>query len=166
MKQTMRRRAGHTFDTLEGSGRGMQFPLAISRNTHMFTILRTIYSLEPMTSESGLELSSCGLSMEFNDKRSPNWQLKDERSMLEDSIFSSDELDEHQRFERRDLYLNWFFFHPDSTSLVFVSQDLQTQSMAAVYGLRNPPEETLLNNGRLLLEVFFVTHRGVEILIK
>lgn len=86
--------------------------------------------------------------------------------MLEDSIFSSDELDEHQRFERRDLYLNWFFFHPDSTSLVFVSQDLQTQSMAAVYGLRNLPEETLLNNGRLLLEVFFVTHRGVEILIK
>jgi hypothetical protein len=155
MKQTMCQRETE-FD--EPGGWGMQFPMAISKNARMFTALRTLYSLNPAISKPGLILETSILDLDFHGVKSPYWLHHDDRIPSDDAVFSSTELEAGERFQRRDLYLYWFFFHPNSSSLLFVCQDLQKKSMAAVFDLKAIPKVQNFNHGELNITGHLLRH--------
>ncbi|KAH6714527.1 hypothetical protein BKA61DRAFT_673850 [Leptodontidium sp. MPI-SDFR-AT-0119] len=155
MKQTMCQREENFWET---GGWGMQFPMAISKDARMFTVLRTLYSLKPATSKPGLILESSVLGMDFDGLKTSHWSAGDSRVSSDDALFKSSQLEEDERFERRDLYLYWFFFHPDGCSLLFASQDLQTRSMAAVFKLDTTSQPSVLNSGELNIKGSLLRH--------
>ncbi|KAL2075301.1 hypothetical protein VTL71DRAFT_244 [Oculimacula yallundae] len=137
---------------------GMQFPMAISKDARTFTVLRTLYSVKPATSKPGLILESIVLDIDFDGLKTPHWSALDSRVSNDDALLKSSQLDEDERFERRDLYLYWFFFHPDGRSLIFASQDLQTRSMAAIFKLDSTSQPSLFNSGELNIQGSLLRH--------
>ena len=131
MKQSLCKQTDSDSET--GSGWGMQFPIAISPNVRMFIVLRTFYCLKPMASQSGLILEASTLNMEAQDNLSSNWSSQ-KSGFTTDSADQVDiaHLDASYRFQQGDIYLYWMSFHPDGCSLLFVDQDLNGPSSAAI----------------------------------
>ena len=157
LKQTMCQKEATSWDS---GGWGMQFPISISKNARMFTVLRTLYSLKPAASKSGLILESSVLNINIDGVESPHWSSSNEGLVSDDALFKSSQLEADERFDRRDLYLYWFFFQRDSRSLLFVSQDLQTRSMAAIFEIQSSPElvTSVVNSGELKIKGSVLRH--------
>jgi hypothetical protein len=155
MKQTMCQREE---GSEEPSGWGMQFPMAISKNARMFTILRTLYSLRPATSTPGLILETSILNLDFDGFENPQWSPQHDKIPNDDVVCRSTDLEADERFQRRDLYLYWFFFHPNSLSLLFISQDLQEKSMAAIFDLTTAPRASIINHSELNVTGYLLRH--------
>ena len=127
----------------------MQFPLAISADVRMFTVLRSLYCTAPAMERKSLIMQSITLSMAMNDGRtSSHWnfdqlekvaQLKGPKSYVAMEDFQTDE-----RFKGNSVYLYWINFDPSRQYLLFVAQDLQQKSAAAIFAINHEPALTAI----------------------
>jgi hypothetical protein len=145
-------------DIENGRGRnwGMQFPLAISADMRMFTVLRSLYCMKPAMKQKGLIMESSTLSMAMTDgKMSPHWSLDKLEKLVKlkgpKTYVATEELALDERFKGNSVYLYWLNFDPSSRYLLFVSQDLQQKSAAATFEIKHEPTltTTALNHAGL-----------------
>ncbi len=146
-------------DDIENAGGrnwGMQFPLAISADVRIFTVLRSLYCIKPALKQRGLIMESSTLSMTMNDGRtSPHWSLDKLEKLVElkdpKAYMATEELALDERFKGNSVYLYWLNFDPSSQYLLFVSQDLQEKSAAATFEIKLEPTltTTALNHAGL-----------------
>lgn len=145
-------------DTENGGGRnwGMQFPLAISADVRMFTVLRSLYCVKPAMKQKGLIMESSTLNMAMSDgKTSPHWSLDKLEKLAKlkgpKAYVATQELELDERFKGESVYLYWLNFDPSSQYLLFVSQDLQQKSAAATFKIMHEPTltTTALNHAEL-----------------
>jgi len=134
----------------------MQFPLAISADVRMFTVLRSLYCTAPAMERKSLIMQSITLSMAMNDGRtSSHWnlgqlekvaQLKGPKFYVAMEDFQTDE-----RFKGNSVYLYWINFDPSCQYLLFVAQDLRQKSAAAIFVMNHEPAltATALNHAEL-----------------
>ena len=145
-------------DTENVAGRnwGMQFPLAISEDVRMFTVLRSLYCMKPAMKQKGLIMESSTLSMAMsNGKTSQHWSLDKLENLAKlkgpKVYVVAEELALDERFKGNSVYLYWLNFDPSNQFLLFVSQDLQQKSAAATFKIEHEPTLTTsaLNHAEL-----------------
>lgn len=145
-------------DIENGGGRnwGMQFPLTISADVRMFTVLRSLYCMKPAMKQKGLIMEASILSMAMSDGgTSPHWSLDKLEKLVKlkgpKAYVATQELASDERFKVNSVYLYWLNFDPSGQYLLFISQDLQQKSAAATFKIKHEPTltTTALNHKEL-----------------
>lgn len=125
----------------------IQFPIFISPDGHHFTILRTIYTIQPKVVQN---YTSTLLPFELNDTNAEHWLSPRERIEKGDTSLKYIRVDDHyERQKSLGCYLYWIFFDEKSRYVCFVDQSRCVPNNLYMMELRPQTSENSLTRPAL-----------------